>query len=72
MRKPPAIIENKYKNRGKNFANAREVRNFFEKAMMHQADRLFYSDNPTNEELCTLEIADVQGINCYCSRANWT
>jgi stage V sporulation protein K len=52
----------KYENRGKNFANAREVRNFFEKAMMNQADRLFGVENPTNEQLCTLEISDVEGI----------
>ena len=58
-----AVFENKYKHRGKNFANAREVRNFFEKAMMRQADRLFYIENPTNEQLCTLELNDVQGIN---------
>lgn len=57
------VFENKYKNRGKNFANAREVRNFFEKAMMNQADRLFAVNNPTNEELCTLVLSDVQGIN---------
>lgn len=57
------VFENKYKNRGKNFANAREVRNFFEKAIMNQADRLFSVTNPTNEELCTLVLSDVQGIH---------
>lgn len=57
-----SVFEKKYKNRGKNFANAREVRNFFEKAMMNQADRLFSIQNPTNEELCTLVLADVEGI----------
>ncbi|SCI49219.1 stage V sporulation protein K [uncultured Blautia sp.] len=56
------IFEKKYKNRGKNFANAREVRNFFEKAMMRQADRLFAIQNPTNEQLSTLELSDVEGI----------
>lgn len=56
------IFEKKYKNRGKNFANAREVRNFFEKAMMRQADRLFSIQNPTNEQLSTLELSDVEGI----------
>lgn len=57
-----SVFERKYKNRGKNFANAREVRNFFEKAMMNQADRLFSMQNPTNEELCTLVLSDVAGI----------
>ena len=57
-----SVFERKYKNRGKNFANAREVRNFFEKAMMNQADRLFSMQNPTNKELCTLVLSDVAGI----------
>lgn len=57
-----SVFERKYKNRGKNFANAREVRNFFEKAMMNQADCLFSMQNPTNEKLCTLVLSDVAGI----------
>ena len=48
-----------YDNRGKNFANGREVRNFFEKAIMNQADRLYGLENPTDEQLCTLEIEDI-------------
>ena len=56
------IFEKKYQNRSKNFANAREIRNFFETAMMNQADRLFGKENLSNEELCTLELADVEGI----------
>ncbi len=55
-------FEKKYQNRGKNFANAREIRNFFETAMMNQADRLFEIKEPTNEQLSTLELADVEGI----------
>lgn len=57
-----AVFEKKYENRKENFANAREVRNFFEKAMMNQADRLFEINNPTNNQLSTLEIEDVKGI----------
>lgn len=57
-----SVFEKKYKNRGKNFANAREVRNFFEKAMMNQADRLYTVNDPTNEQLCTFELSDVAGI----------
>ncbi|WP_029232536.1 AAA family ATPase [Butyrivibrio sp. VCB2006] len=55
-------FEKKYQNRSKNFANAREIRNFFETAMMNQADRLFEIKDPTNEQLSTLELADVEGI----------
>lgn len=56
------IFEKKYQNRSKNFANAREIRNFFETAIMNQADRLFEIKDPTNEQLSTLELADVEGI----------
>ena len=56
------VFEKKYQNRSKNFANAREIRNFFETAMMNQADRLFGKSDVTNEELSTLELADVEGI----------
>ena len=34
------ILEDKYYTRDENFANGREVRNFFEKAMVRQANRL--------------------------------
>ena len=54
------IFQTKYKNRGKNFANAREVRNFFESAMVKQADRLFNVENPSNEELMCLTAEDIQ------------
>ncbi len=57
-----AAFENKYQNRGKNFANAREIRNFFETSMMKQADRLFEIKEPTNDQLSTLELCDVEGI----------
>lgn len=56
------LFETKYRNRGKNFANAREVRNFFEAAVIRQADRLFYNSNPSNEELCTLILDDVKQL----------
>lgn len=54
------IFQTKYKNRGKNFANAREVRNFFEASMLRQADRLFEIQNPSNVELTTLTDDDVR------------
>ena len=56
-----SVFEEMYRNRGENFANAREVRNFFEKAMVRQADRLFSVPHPSNDQLCTLEIEDVKG-----------
>lgn len=57
-----AIFDDNYNNRKNNFANAREIRNFFEKATMNQANRLFYIENPSNEELCSLILKDVKDI----------
>ncbi len=52
------IIRKRYLSRGENFANAREVRNMFEQAVLLQADRLYGRVNLTNEDLCTLEAED--------------
>ena len=53
------IFDVMYRTRGKNFANGREVRNLFEKAIMNQADRLYGIGNPTDEQLSTIEIEDI-------------
>ena len=55
-------FEKKCKKDVGNFANAREVRNFFETAVIKQADRLFSIENPTNEELSTLILSDVKNM----------
>lgn len=47
-----------YNQRSENFANARGVRNFFEKAMTRQADRIICLVNPSNEELVELKKED--------------
>ena len=52
-------FESKYRNHGKNFANAREVRNYFEDVVVRQANRLYKIENPSNEDLCTLSLDDV-------------
>ena len=52
-------LENLHANRSANFANAREVRNLFEKAVVKQASRLFEIKNPSNEQLCELTVSDV-------------
>ena len=57
-----SVFEKKVAHKGENFANAREVRNFFEKAMVKQADRIYGVKNLTDEQLATLEIEDLQGI----------
>ena len=56
------VFEEKYQSRTENFANAREVRNFFENAVMKQADRIFSVENPTDEELLTIRLSDVDGL----------
>ena len=46
----------------KTFANARDIRNFYERAITNQANRLAAIDSPTNGQLETLTIDDVTGI----------
>lgn len=52
------VLEKKYNTRTEDFANAREVRSFFESAIVSQADRLYGRENITDEELCRLEVDD--------------
>ncbi|MBQ0066018.1 MAG: AAA family ATPase, partial [Firmicutes bacterium] len=47
-----------YENRDVDFANAREVRNDFESALIKQADRLFGKENVSDEDLITLTVDD--------------
>lgn len=49
-------------NKPENYANARDVRNYFEKSLVNQADRLAKLDNITNEQLSTIELEDVNTI----------
>ena len=58
-----AVFEEKYRMRGPDFANGREVRNFFEKAMLNQADRLFTVDDPSDEALTTFILEDLEKIS---------
>ena len=47
----------------KTFANARDIRNFYERAITNQANRLAAIESPTNGQLTTLTIDDVKGID---------
>jgi len=47
----------------KTFANARDIRNFYERAITNQANRLAAIESPTNGQLTTLTIDDVTGID---------
>lgn len=56
-------FEKRYIHRNENFANGRDVRNFFEKALIRQADRLSSKgSNLTDEELSELTLSDVEEI----------
>lgn len=54
------IFAERYVKRGKNFANGRDVRNFFENAIANQANRLACAIDLTDEKLSTLTIDDVK------------
>ncbi len=49
-------------NRPENYANARDARNFLEKALVNQANRLAVLDQITDQQLCTLEKEDFDTI----------
>ena len=53
-------IADMVKNRDYYFANAREVRNLFEKIVSNQAARVMNSDGLTEEEMITIEFSDVK------------
>ena len=49
-------------NRPENYANARDVRNFFEKSLINQANRLAVLEKIEDEQLTTLEVEDFNTI----------
>ena len=49
-----------YESRGANFANGRDVRNFFEKIVVNQANRLAQQETLTDEDLTTLLEVDIR------------
>lgn len=55
-------FEQQYLMRNINFANGRDVRNFFEIAMVNQANRLSNKANITDEELSQFVLSDVENI----------
>lgn len=46
----------------KNFANARDIRNFYERAITNQANRLAKDPSISDDELTTLTLEDVESI----------
>ena len=52
-------FEEEYANRDETFANGREVRNFFEKTVVNQANRLANEPYLNNEDVSTLTAEDI-------------
>lgn len=57
-----SFMEERYINRDENYANARDVRNFFEKAVVEHANRIASIESPSDEDLATFKLVDVSGI----------
>lgn len=55
-------FEEKYANRNETFANGREVRNFFEKAVVNQANRLAQESFIDDEDVATLTAEDISKV----------
>lgn len=54
------LFEKMYDEREEDFANGRSVRNFFEKAIVRQANRLAGQDQISDEDLLTLKLEDLE------------
>ena len=50
------------KNKPESFANARDARNYFERVISRQADRLAPIEAPTDQQLMTITVEDVVGV----------
>ena len=55
-------FEKEYANRNETFANGREVRNFFEKAVVNQANRLAQESYIDDEDVATLTAEDIRKV----------
>ena len=56
------FLRERCENKGENFANGRDVRNYLEKAILNQANRLAELPEISDDALTTLEIEDVRAI----------
>lgn len=55
-------FEEEYANRNETFANGREVRNFFERAVVNQANRLAQESYIDDEDVATLTAEDISKV----------
>ena len=56
------FFEQRCKNKPESFANARDARNYFERVISRQADRLAPIEAPTDHQLMTITVEDVVGV----------
>jgi Cdc6-like AAA superfamily ATPase len=56
------MFEYRVEHKPENFANARDVRNFMEKAISNQATRIVTVENPDKDTLVTIEAEDLQNF----------
>ena len=57
-----SFFEERCESKPENFANARDARNYFERVITRQADRLAPMEQPTDDELMTITVEDVVGV----------
>ena len=55
-------LQELYEDRDENFGNARDVRNLFERIVANQADRVAGLENPSDEDIRTICLADLEGL----------
>ena len=58
-----AFFEKRCKTKGEDFANGRDVRNFFEQAYLNMSNRLATEENPSKEDLSMIMLDDLKGIS---------
>lgn len=63
LSKVKMTVEEYYKHKPQSFANGRDVRNYFEKVLMNQANRLSELPNVTDQDLCTFTVDDVNEVS---------
>jgi tetratricopeptide (TPR) repeat protein len=58
-----AFFEKHCKEKGADFANGRDVRNFFEQAYRNMSNRVAIKENPSKEDLSLIILDDLKGIS---------
>ena len=63
MKRVGSHFEREASRKDRNYGNARYVRNYFEKMIMNQADRLVKTGRMEHDELCRFIVADIPRAN---------